>query len=1066
MSYQLKARLLKQRLAVFNRATLPTSTSVVPKQTRTPLGGTGFPETGDIQINPQDGRSIADAYDGLKHNPNDSKVKASYGALIKETKSQYGDLIKGGLKPNASDRQYKNSDALHLDIENKRINFFPTSSGLGSTETGGVPTDHPMLQPSGVKINGKEVLNNDLFRIVHDVNGHFRGQASGFGPQGEQQAFLTHKQMFSPLAGKALFTETAGQNNWINFSKKFGASNRANPKNTVFAEQKAALFPDSIINSKVHQPRGRRGKQRTADTFLERDKDPLRRIFGRPGVNRKEKLRERRDFFKDIPTATQKDFEEETYSDNDIISLDEEFAEGIPEPRVEGFSKILVDHKITGTTPEGKYLTTDEPVNVDKSIANMEPGTSSLSETLEDRRVERTLLKNRGQGESFGETFSRKFGAPSLNKSPAGKELKFNEFSQGVISRPLAKKLAKLKQRIGQVRLAYAGIHAVKPVLDAFKNKKSLRFGEKVKGKNKEYAFQTDGKILYQSGYPIAEHTKNGIKYSYQGHPTNTTADTARYLGIDTFQKNGVTYINGQEIDPYGFDYVEVPYSDISNTPVKVNPKSKPIISEETKQKNKDQEAFRVKAEKESLKGNQDFVVQTKKKKEVLDYGSITKNEQKRINKITGVGKDIDEIFATTYHHSLPVEKGGGLGGGVINRRMTGGAVPLSRKTLFEAHFPEKTIPKPFYNKISQLQDKLQLGKLRLKLANIKQRPEEMIKTRKHKLSIFDHLKSKGSSADASHHHSIFLSPSGEFIGGGRKNTSHKEQLQKHFKFPTDEGKSFMDNVMQDEKTMFQIMKQTGLVRVQNTTFLSQIRGKNDPHKISLDINTKLTGSQNKAIRDLEAFGHEVSGTTERQNYQVGVRELLRDNGRNFAGPVMAKLRLKLALITPLIKKKKTTKPIRKIRVKEGMIQTAAMLSADAIINNFIKTKQNIRGVSGVFDPVENRILDATKPGDAMRLQRFYKSGNNKLGLNSITDTRLGPESNIENIRGQLKGVEQSGGIPALGFDEGSLEALDVAIGKSDNDIFSKLKEHQRSTGILDEDLTFRIEDNPIFKSK
>jgi len=253
MSYQLKARLLKQRLAVFNRATLPTSTSVVPKQTRTPLGGTGFPEMGDIQINPQDGRSIADAYDGLKHNPNDPKVKASYGALIKETKSQYGDLIKGGLKPNASDRQYKNSDALHLDIENKRINFFPTSSGLGSTETGGIPTDHPMLQPSGVKINGKEVLNNDLFRIVHDVNGHFRGQASGFGPQGEQQAFLTHKQMFSPLAGKALFTETAGQNNWINFSKKFGASNRANPKNTVFAEQKAALFPDSIINSKVHQ---------------------------------------------------------------------------------------------------------------------------------------------------------------------------------------------------------------------------------------------------------------------------------------------------------------------------------------------------------------------------------------------------------------------------------------------------------------------------------------------------------------------------------------------------------------------------------------------------------------------------------------------------------------------------------------------------------------------------------------------------------------------------------------------------------------------------------------------
>ena len=179
-------------------------------------------------------------------------------------------------------------------------------------------------------------------------------------------------------------------------------------------------------------------------------------------------------------------------------------------------------------------------------------------------------------------------------------------------------------------------------------------------------------------------------------------------MGIDTFTKKGVTYINGQVIDPYGFDYVEVPLSNISDTPVKVNPKSKPIINEQTKQKNRDQEAFRLKAEKEALEGNQDLVVQTKTKKEVLDHGSITSKEQSNINKIIGVGKDKDETFATAYDHSLPAEEGGGIGGGVINRRMTGGAVPLSRKTHYEKHFPEKTIPKSFYKKISQLQGKLQ----------------------------------------------------------------------------------------------------------------------------------------------------------------------------------------------------------------------------------------------------------------------------------------------------------------------------------------------------------------------
>ena len=270
------------------------------------------------------------------------------------------------------------------------------------------------------------------------------------------------------------------------------------------------------------------------------------------------------------------------------------------------------------------------------------------------------------------------------------------------------KKNESLKQRIAGIqRTAFAGIHSAKPVMDAFKNKKPLRFGEKVKGRKREYAFQTDGKTLYQSGYPIAEHTKNGIKFSYQGHPTPTTSDTARYLGIDTFTKNGVTYINGQEIDPYGFDYVEVPSSDISDTPVKVNPKSKPIINEQTKQKNRDQEAFRIKAEREALKGNQDLVVQTKTKKEVLDHGSITSKEQSNINKITGVGKDKEQTFATAYDHSLPAEKGGGIGGGIINRRMSGGAVPLSRKTHFEKHFPEKTIPKSFYNRFSKLKQRL-----------------------------------------------------------------------------------------------------------------------------------------------------------------------------------------------------------------------------------------------------------------------------------------------------------------------------------------------------------------------
>jgi hypothetical protein len=183
----------------------------------------------------------------------------------------------------------------------------------------------------------------------------------------------------------------------------------------------------------------------------------------------------------------------------------------------------------------------------------------------------------------------------------------------------------------------------------------------------------------------------------------------------------------------------------------------------------------------------------------------------------------------------------------------------------------------------------------RARLANIKLRDNEMIKPRKHKLSLIDDLKRRGSSVDASHHHSLFLSPDGQFIGGGNKHTTHKDQLSKHFKFPEyDHSKNYGDNVFDDEVSLFRIMKQTGLVRVQNATFLSTIRGKNDPHKFSLDINTKLTGAQSRAIKDLESFGHEVSGMTERQKRQPNAQEIIKDNNRNFTGPVMAKQRIAL----------------------------------------------------------------------------------------------------------------------------------------------------------------------------
>jgi len=213
-----------------------------------------------VKINPEHGQQLADGYDALQHKPNDPDVKASYDSLIKETKSQYEELVKGGLKitkQKEGDKGYITADEMHEDIKNGHLSYFPTEHGFGANSDNF--QDHPMLQGTGIiGDDGNDIPANDLFRIVHDINGHNKSEQSDFSPEGEHQAFLTHKQMYSPLANKALFTETAGQANWGVFNRKSGESNRqkiirGEEQDLAFAEQKAGLFPDKIINGSYHQ---------------------------------------------------------------------------------------------------------------------------------------------------------------------------------------------------------------------------------------------------------------------------------------------------------------------------------------------------------------------------------------------------------------------------------------------------------------------------------------------------------------------------------------------------------------------------------------------------------------------------------------------------------------------------------------------------------------------------------------------------------------------------------------------------------------------------------------------
>ena len=212
--------------------------------------------------------------------------------------------------------------------------------------------------------------------------------------------------------------------------------------------------------------------------------------------------------------------------------------------------------------------------------------------------------------------------------------------------------------------------------------------------KGKELSFQTDGETLFQSGYPIAQHTETGINFSYQGHPSATTAQAGRMLGINTFHTKGKYYVNGNEVDPTQYDYTDVPFKDIQEGTVKVNKNIKTVpMTPEKRQLMKDQDYFSTKARRELRDPNTG---------EIYDQVVVQPEDQEEINRVTGLDTPIpEETFATEIHHSLPKSKAQAL------RRSTTGAVALSPKSHQEAHFPERFV-------------KRNLRKARLKIARIR----------------------------------------------------------------------------------------------------------------------------------------------------------------------------------------------------------------------------------------------------------------------------------------------------------------------------------------------------------
>jgi hypothetical protein len=191
-----------------------------------------------VPVRKEEATKIAEAYENLPDFDPSEEVKRAYESLASEIEKQWKFATeKMGMRfePWTKEGQpYETSSEMRKDVRsNNRLFYF----------TGG--ESHPYLgqrDENGVSLNEK-------LRAIHDLFGH-AAEGYGFGPRGEENAWIKHSQMFSDSAQRALTTETRGQNSWFNFGPhRYSLLNsdiKSEKGTAPYAKQKVALLPEEF----------------------------------------------------------------------------------------------------------------------------------------------------------------------------------------------------------------------------------------------------------------------------------------------------------------------------------------------------------------------------------------------------------------------------------------------------------------------------------------------------------------------------------------------------------------------------------------------------------------------------------------------------------------------------------------------------------------------------------------------------------------------------------------------------------------------------------------------------
>lgn len=179
----------------------------------------------------------------------DQLMKASYGQAAKETADQFKTIPNKVEFWDSPDYELKDYlfRAKQMGTTPAELMRQELSQGKPFQVFKDTDSSHPYL----AKVDPLTGINeNEKFRAVHDYYGHLGTEKPNqFGPKGEENAWMSHKQMYSPLAEPALTAETRGQNSWVNYVDPENVALRAQKKPTVnYAENKPVLLPPEASN--------------------------------------------------------------------------------------------------------------------------------------------------------------------------------------------------------------------------------------------------------------------------------------------------------------------------------------------------------------------------------------------------------------------------------------------------------------------------------------------------------------------------------------------------------------------------------------------------------------------------------------------------------------------------------------------------------------------------------------------------------------------------------------------------------------------------------------------------